>query len=65
MTDPLVIVENLNQNPTNFNGVSMILPQAIKPVVTHLSHQLGLGKGFEHRRIHLGGMYRPSPKPKY
>ncbi|MFN4899077.1 MAG: lysophospholipase [Burkholderiales bacterium] len=39
MTDPLVIVENLNQNPTNFNGVSMILPQVIKPVVTHLSHQ--------------------------
>ena len=39
MTDPLVIVENLNQNPTKFNGVSMILPQVIKPVVTHLSHQ--------------------------
>ena len=39
MTDPLVIVEKLNQNPTNFNGVSMVLPKVIKPVVTHLSHQ--------------------------
>ena len=39
MTDPLVIDENLNQNPTNFNGVSMVLPKVIKPVVTHLSHQ--------------------------